>query len=127
MAATSPETLSGEQPAENRRETRISYSLRVEANGVELRSTNISKNGFQLCCPAMRFDGLSDTDQGQALHLSWTVPVTGKAISALGAVRYANACDDEVLIGVELIECQEQQRRLWSAFVEDLAASRCLI
>ena len=126
MAATSPEKLAVEQPAENRREARISYCMTVVANGIELCSSNISKNGFQLCCPAMRFDGLSGANQAEPLTLSWTLPLTGAAISALAAVRYANTCDDEVLIGVELVECGAQHKLMWHDFIEDLAARRGL-
>ena len=74
----------------------------------------------------MRFDGLSGASQAEPLTLSWTLPLNGVAISALAAIRYANTCDDEVLIGVELVECQAQHQLLWHAFIEDLAARRGL-
>ena len=70
----------------------------------------------------MRYDGLLAGSSNNTLLLSWRIPGTPEQIKASGVMRYANACDDEILIGVELVGFRGQQNAAWCAFVDSLAA-----
>lgn len=108
---------------EHRRESRISYRMNFAMHDIELWSSNVSKNGAQLCCPAMRYSSLGDVQAQQAL-VRWTLPTTNAVIKATAEVRYANACDDEVLIGLEFVSFEDDLRVVWSDFIDSLAKAR---
>ena len=109
---------------DNRREPRVSYRLDMSADGVDVYSTNISRHGAQLCCPAMRYPRIGKSNDEKVLKLRWNLPNSGQEIIVQSAVRYANACDDEILIGVEFIEIDHQHARDWYDFVERLTTQR---
>ena len=112
------------QQHENRREARISYRLEFTAGDVTLSSSNISKGGTQLCCPSMRYAGLAaGISQGQT-RLAWKIPGSNEIITSLAAIRYANKCDDEILIGMEVVEFPAGQQAVWADFIDNLAATR---
>ena len=108
---------------EHRRESRISYRMNFAMHDVELWSSNVSKNGAQLCCPAMRYSSLADV-QVQNMLVRWTVPTTNVVITAAAEVRYANACDDEVLIGLEFVSFENDSKAAWNDFIDRLAKER---
>ncbi|MGR8949110.1 MAG: PilZ domain-containing protein [Gammaproteobacteria bacterium] len=108
---------------ENPREPRLSFRAHFTLKGIELWSSNISKNGAQLCCPMMRYDGLVGIED-RRFQVAWFLPKTKTRLSAQAAIRYANVCEDEVLVGLEFLSFDGQTQTEWYKFVDDLFEAR---
>jgi hypothetical protein len=106
--------------AETRRERRFSYLLTFSVDGLEIPSANISLHGAQLCCPYMRYTAFKAASRNQKTRLNWNIPDDPVAISSKAALRYANLCDDEYLIGLEFTEFEGDSEQKWCDFIDTL-------
>ena len=123
MAVVSPTSPEPSVRPEHRREPRLSLRLKFTVNEIDLWSSNVSKNGVQLCCPVMRYTGLVEL-QEQQLSICWTLPMAAENIRAMAEVRYANECEDEMLIGMEFISFEKNAGAVWCDFIDSLAVER---
>ncbi|MEM7467219.1 MAG: PilZ domain-containing protein [Pseudomonadota bacterium] len=109
---------------DNRSESRFGYCLNVVSDGIELTTANISMRGAQLCCPLMRYKGFQSNCRADHVRLGLKVPQTNKPVMVVAAVRYANGCDDEMLIGVEFLEFEHKDRETWEQFIRSIGLER---
>ena len=123
MAVVSPTSPEPSVRPEHRREPRISLRLNFTVSDIDLWSSNVSKNGAQLCCPVMRYTGLAEI-QDQQLSICWTLPMAAEKIRAVAEVRYANECEDEMLIGLEFMSFEKNSKAVWCDFIDSLAVER---
>ena len=124
MAISALRATSPQPTKENRREPRISHALKMCVQGIEMSSSNVSVNGAQLCCPIMRYEGLLAARQNETISVSWHIPAAEEAFNAAAALRYANVCDDEILLGIEFVEFVTGDREAWRGYIERLISQR---
>ena len=110
--------------AETRREPRFGYLLMFSLDGLEIPSANISFRGTQLCCPCMRYTSFQRACHKQQSRLTWNIAGDPKTISSKIALRYANLCDDEYLVGLEFTEFEGDSEQRWRTFIDALAVTR---
>ena len=96
---------SAKQVNEQRSALRLPRKLRVRrlnvaVAGLVVSTSNVSRSGAQLVCPAMRFPALQHKLMSEPVEIEIELP-TGRDVYAFATVRYACPADDEYLIGVE--------------------------
>lgn len=108
--------------AEQRSAARLLRQLRirrvnVDVAGLVVYTSNVSRDGAQLVCPAMRFPALQRQLIAERVDLVIEVP-TGRELTALVRVRYACPCDDEYLIGVDFESFRGGDAAGWYAYID---------
>lgn len=112
--------------AKDRKTARYARQLDVNVAGLEIVTTNVAAGGVQLCCPDMRYRGFQNSAKDGALAFTIRVPGSREWIGVEGRVRYADLCDDEVLIGFQFTEWSADGADRWLAYIETLADSKPL-
>lgn len=115
--------------AEQRAATRLLRQLRirrvnVDVAGLVVHTSNVSREGAQLVCPAMRFPALQRQLVAKRVELAIEVP-TGREVSAVVRIRYACPCDDEFLIGIEFESFRDGDAAGWYAYIDWISNPIC--
>lgn len=107
-----------EQRASRRllRELRV-RRLNVAVAGLVVYTSNVSRHGAQLVCPAMRFPALGKQLESQPFEIELELP-TGRDVVALATLRYACPCEDEYLIGIEFKSFRGGDAAGWFAYID---------
>jgi hypothetical protein len=91
--------------------------VNVDVAGLVVYTSNVSRDGAQLVCPAMRFPALQRQLVTKRVELAIEVP-TGREITALVRVRYACPCEDEFLVGIEFESFRDGDAAGWYAYID---------
>lgn len=115
-------------PRDQRASPRVSRNLpigrvNVDVAGLIIHTSNVSRNGAQLVCPAMRFPALQPLLANPSVTLNIALP-TGREIGVSARVCYACPCADEYLIGVEFISFQDTDAAGWFAYIDWINSPR---
>lgn len=107
---------------EQRTNRRVTRNLRVrrinvEVAGLVVHTSNVSREGAQLVCPAMRFQALERQIAKQPIELVLELP-TERDITAYANIRYACECDDEYLIGVGFESFRNGDAAGWYSYID---------
>ena len=107
---------------DQRREPRLparpaSRRINAEIGGVHAYTSNISKSGAQIVCPALLFRTLRPQLESGGIEVNFTVRGALK-ITATAKVRYLCPSDDEILIGLELLEFAAGHEDVWLDYIE---------
>jgi hypothetical protein len=121
-------TIAAKKQLEHRTSNRLLRQLRVRrvnvaVAGLVVHTSNVSRDGAQLVCPAMRFPALQRQLANQRVEMVIEVP-TGREIGALVRVRYACLCDDEYLIGIEFESFRDGDAAGWYAYMDWISDPR---
>ena len=118
------------QSIENRTSPRYRVYLQVEVNGLELTATNIgielmanniSAYGMQITCPAFLIGRIQKlTDQGQ-FDNSIRLPVEGTPARVNAQAMYDSEIGEEHLIGLQLVDLEDSEKRKLDAYLQQLA------
>lgn len=107
---------------EKRRHLRVARRVKVEIDGLELYTTNVSLGGLQLECPALRFHALQRAAAAGPIPLCVRLPARPVPILGQGAVRYTSPAGDDYLIGLEFVSFAADSEVRWGAYIEELEA-----
>ena len=103
-------------PDEQRSTPRFLHQLYVDIDGLELPTTNVSLQGAQLSCPAMRFGSLKSAGQNGGLTID--IPLRPESVKVAAEISYANESDDGFLVGVTFKQFLEDSESRWREFIE---------
>ncbi|MDA0824344.1 MAG: hypothetical protein O3C28_18250 [Proteobacteria bacterium] len=101
---------------------RISRNLRirrinVEVAGLVVHTSNVSRDGAQLVCPAIRYPALEKQFRNAPFELVIELP-TERDITTYANVRYSCPCDDEYLIGVSFDSFRDGDAAGWYSYMD---------
>jgi len=91
--------------------------MNVAVAGLVVYTSNVSRQGAQLVCPAMRFPALQRHLISAPVELVIELP-TGRDIGTLAAVRYTSPCEDEYLIGIAFESFREGDAAGWYSYID---------
>ena len=114
--------IAAKRKPEQRSSTRLLRQLRVrrvnvDVAGLVVHTSNVSRDGAQLVCSAMRFPALKQQLASKQVEIVVEVPA-GRELRALVRVRYACPCDDEYLIGIEFESFRDDDAAGWYAYID---------
>jgi hypothetical protein len=91
--------------------------MNVAVAGLVIYTSNVSRQGAQLVCPAMRFPALRRHLMSPPVELVIELPI-GRDISTLATVRYTSPCEDEYLIGVTFDSFRDGDAAGWYSYID---------